>query len=82
MANFTKNEFFWEGCFLAIFREAIFTFFGKIWSQNGVPGKNNFRQFWYFFVNFGGQNPFFEAVTFIIDFSRKNIEKILKFDPN
>ena len=74
--------FFGRFVFLAIFREAIFTFFGKMWSQNGVPGKKNFRQVWHFFVNFGGQNRLFEAVTFIIDFSRKNIEKILKFDPN
>ena len=68
-------SFFGSVVFLAIFREAIFTFFGKIWSQNGVQGKKDFRQFWHFFVNFGVQNPFFEAVTSIIDFSRKNMEK-------
>ena len=31
--------------FLAIFRAAIFTFFGKIRCPNEVPGKNNFHTF-------------------------------------
>ena len=32
--------------FLAIFWVAIFPVFGKIWCQNGVSGKKNFRTFW------------------------------------
>ena len=79
--------------FFAIFWVAIFPVFGRIWSQNGVLGKNNFRPTFTLFRPFWRSKPFFWGRRLFYRFfsqkDRKNakirsesIENPIEFDPN
>ena len=79
--------------FLAIFWVSFFPVFGRIWSQNGVLGKKNFRPTFTLFRPFWRSKPFFcGRRLFYRFFSQKDqknakirsesTENTIEFDPN
>ena len=69
---------FWKGCVFSDFLSGDFSSFWQILVSKWAPKTSRGPHFW---DHFGVQNPFFEAAAFFLDFSRKNVEKILKFNP-